>query len=279
MTRLAIAAILFISLFVMMRGIATTWRGSNLPESAVVSQRPGPASSAVPKKIIFQPKVPETLPDLKTGYLFNAERLLVGNGTKNGEEGVAASNDLGIQTDIQAVIYSGSIIGDTFRQAILAVPSAKSAVHSVRSFRWRKTSRPSTNIKNIRVKEGDVLSGYTVAAISPEKIIFEKGAEKVEKLLYDPDKKRVVPSRQTRTGSRFPARPDVVAKPAGTPSSRPSALQRQAIRIPTPATRRRLIVTRKPPTMPDTSKVVRRRPRSLGGTKSIDIPPMPAVHP
>jgi len=262
MIRLTIAAILFISLFVMMRGISTVLRESNLPEAAVVSQKAAPAP-VLPGKVISQPTVPEVLPDLKSGYLFNAERQLAGEVKKNG---AGEGNDLGIQTDIQAVVYSGSIIGDTFRQAIIAVPGAKGMISKAKSLRWRKTSRPSANSKSIRVKEGDVLSGYTVVDISPDKIVFEKGAEKVEKLLYDPDKQRSVPGRQTAVHNhgRLPARPDVVTRPAGTPTT-PSS--------------RRLVITRKPSTHPDTGKVVRRRRRSTGGRQPIVIPPSPTVRP
>jgi len=274
MMRLIIAAVLFISLFAMMRGVSTTWRENRLSSPAVVKKtaKPVATDNITPEKTATPPMQPGKLPDLKVGYLFNADRLLVGDGDRKKAEDLAASNDLGIQTDIKSVVYSGSIIGDNLKQAIIVVPGAKKRQAAKRrSIRRKKSlSRGSKNIQNVRVKEGDLLSGYTVASISPEKIVFKKGNEQVEKLLYDPDKKRTAPSRQSR--KPIP-RAQVMARPARTP---PSPVSRQLFSR--PVSGRRLVVPRRPPARPDTSRVARRGRRSGSLRSPVAMPPMPVIH-
>ncbi len=274
MMRLIIAAVLFVSLFAMMRGVSTTWRENRLSAPVVVKKTAKllATDNIPPEKTASQPVVPGKLPDLKAGYLFNADRLLVGDGDRKKAEDLAAGNDLGIQADIKSVVYSGSIIGYNLRQAIIVVPGAKKGQAAKRrSIRRRKSSfRGNKNIQNVRVKEGDLLSGYTVASISPEKIVFKKGNEQVEKLLYDPDKKRTAPSQQSR---RPTPHTQVVARPARTP---PSPVSKQFFSR--PVSGRRLVVPRRPPARPDTSRVARRGRRSGSLNSPVATPPVPVIH-
>ncbi len=264
MIRLAIAAVLFISVFGMMGGVATTWRENRLADLASVAVRKSVAKAPVSVASggeIVQPSVPAVLPDLKTCYLFNANRQLDAAGLSGKDAELAAGNDLGVQVDMKTVIYSGSIIGDNITQAIITVSGAKeSSGRRMISFGKKRSLAKSSNIKNLRVKEGDVLSGYTVASIAPEKIVFEKGIERVEKLLYDPGKKRVPPSKQSRITRRLPARPVGVSRAgvSALSSSRLPAVQRQARSVTGTTVGRRLVIPRRPPAKPDTSRVARR---------------------
>jgi hypothetical protein len=271
MMRLAIAAILFVSVFAMMRGISTTWRQNMLSVPAVVEKtgKPVAPTTTTPAQLPPKPVVSGKLPDLKAGYLFNADRLLEEEGAQKKAENLAAGNDLGIKADIKTVIYAGSIIGENLKQAIIVVAGAKKTkTPRTRSRRKKKSSSRKGNVQNIRVKEGDLLSGYTVASISPEKIVFSKGNEKVEKLLYDPDKKRTSPSKLARSAPV--PRSEVVARPAGTPSP-PRTIAR-------PTSGRRLVVPRRPPTKPNTSRVARRGRRSSSLRPPVATPPMPVMH-
>jgi len=275
--RLAIAAILFISVFAMMRNISSTWRENRLPVPVVAKKTGGIVAPGTASPVgISKSLTPSSLPDLKVGYLFNADRLLVGEEGKN-VHNLAAGNDLGIQADIKTVTYSGSIIGDSLKQAIIVVPGVKqSRASKTRSVRRRKTSSRQKNIQNVLVKEGDLLSGYTVASISAERIIFEKGNEKIVKLLYDPHKKRTSPTRQARISRRSAARSEFVARPAGTPPAvRSSIIRRQITRSVRPASGRRLVVPRRPPAKPNTSRVARRGRR--GSSLPVATPPMPMI--
>ncbi|HFQ81184.1 MAG TPA: hypothetical protein ENK33_07420 [Desulfobacterales bacterium] len=256
MIKLAISAILFITVFVMMRGIATTWRENKMAEPAATVQR---ANRPVKPPPARPPGItpPAALPNLENGYLFNPERSLTGADNTAADK-LNAANDLGIQTNISKVIYTGSIIGDNFKVAILTIPAPKTRFRPTPQNRFspRNRFRPPQNrstVKNLRVKEGELLSGYKVTAITPDKIIFEKDGDKVEKLLYDPDKKRnyTFHGRQTPHFVR-PAESPLV------PVNRTNPI-RPRVQTTGRSSGRRLIITRRPPVKPDTSRVARRR--------------------
>ncbi len=273
MIKLAISAILFITVFVMMRSIATTWRENKIAEPQTAARRINkpviPPPSAQPPAVT--PPAAAALPNLGKGYLFNPERSLTGADNTTAER-LNAANDLGIRTDISEVTYTGSIIGDNFKVAILTIPTPKTRFRPSPQNRFtpRNRFRPPRNrsaVKNLQVKEGDLLSGYKVTAITPDKIIFEKDGDKVEKLLYDPDKKR----HYTFRGRQTPhfVRP---AEPRQVPVSRTNTIRPRA-QTTGRSSGRRLIITRRPPIKPDTSRVARRRqaPQSIPTV----APPMP----
>ncbi len=271
MIKLAISAILFITVFVMMRGIATTWRENKMAEPVAAARRTNkpvtPHSSARPP--VVTPPSTAALPNLEKGYLFNPERSLTGTDNTAAEK-LNSANDLGIQTNISKVTYTGSIIGDNFKVAILTIPTPKTRFRRLPENRFSPRNRfqPPRNrsaVKNLRVKEGDLLSGYKVTAITPEKIIFEKDGDKVEKLLYDPDKKR----NYTFHGRQTPhfVRP---AKSPLVPVNRTNPI-RPRVQTTGRSSGRRLIITRRPPVKPDTSRVARRRRVQIPAV----APPMP----
>ncbi len=260
MIKFAISAILLITVFVMMRGIATTWRENKMAEPAAAARRtnkPVTPRSPAAQPPVAVPPAAAALPNLEKGYLFNPERNLTGTDNTAAEK-LNGANDLGIQTNISKVTYTGSIIGDNFKVAILTIPAPKTRFRPSLQNRFnpRNRFRPPRNhsaVKNLRVKEGDLLSGYKVTAITPEKIIFEKDGDKVEKLLYDPDKKR----NYTFHGRQTPhfVRP---AKSPLVPVNRTNPI-RPRVQTTGRSSGRRLIITRRPPVKPDTSRVARRR--------------------
>ncbi|MFW8600123.1 hypothetical protein ACOHYD_01375 [Desulfobacterota bacterium M19] len=273
MMKFVISAVLFITVFVMIRGIATTWRQNKMAEPAAAVRRAG--KPVMPHSTAALPSAPASpaaaaLPNLEKGYLFNPERSLTGIDNTTAEK-LNAANDLGIQTDISKVSYTGSIIGDKFKVAILTIPAPRTRFRPSPQNRFSPLNRfrPPRNhsaVKNIRVKEGELLSGYKVTAITPEKIIFEKDGDKVEKLLYDPDKKRnyTFHGRQTPHFVR-PAESPLV------PVNRTNPI-RPRVQTTGRSSGRRLIITRRPPVKPDTSRVARRRrARSIPAA----APPMP----
>lgn len=277
MVRAGITLILCIAVFAMMRGISETWRGQ-LPSLPARDGKKVEKVSGPPAKLNLQPTAPMVMPDLKQGYLFNEDRLIESEADKLAEDAEDHGNDLGISADVDQLTYSGSIIGDTFSQALVSFPPGKEAVKPQRSGSRRQRVSKSSAEETARLKVGDVLSGYLVAEISPDKLVLKKGDEVLEKFMYDPNKKRVAPTRQPRAPST-PERPLPAAANAPAPvraSTGPfgaavKAQQEATTSTPQRATRR-MVVSRKPPPRPDTSRVSR---RGSSSTPSISTPPMP----
>nr|MBF0222996.1 hypothetical protein [Desulfobulbaceae bacterium] len=276
MVRVGITVLLFIAVFAMMRGISETWRGQ-LPSLPARDGKKVEKVAGPPAKLNLQPTAPIVMPDLKPGYLFNEERLIESEADKLAEEGEDHGNDLGISADVAQLTYSGSIIGDTFSQALVSFPPGKDAPKTQQSGSRRQRVSKSSAEETARLKVGDVLSGYLVAEISPEKLVLKKGDEVLEKFMYDPDKKRVAPTRQPRAAAT-PERPAPASTNAPAPlrattggAAAVTAPQEGAAATPQPVTRR-MVISRKPPPRPDTSRVSR---RGRSSTPEISTPPMP----
>jgi len=279
MARIAVIGVLFISVFLMIRGISETWKNRLIPESELVptpiSQQQDSSVNLQPEEqLSFNPEVPLVLPDFNASYLFNEDRELEGDEGKAEEvdpaDSLPPANDLGIKTDIEAVTYSGSIIGDNFKVAIIsytpdrtAKTTASEQNKSKASPSRRRSSRAKTPSRNsteyARIKEGDMLSGYLVAAIDPDKIVFRKGQEApIEKYIYDPDKKRQTPSRSS--SSLRPSAATPRPRPTGSTSGRTTTSTGEKIlKVKSNLPTRQNVTTRQPPPKPDTSRVSRRR--------------------
>ena len=284
MIRAAAAAVLVITLILLMQGISATWRQQIdlSPPAAKVKTAAAPDLAAIGKGIGARPKVPLALPDLKQGYLFNEERA-VEDEIPEPEKEEFHGNDLGLNARVDDIQFSGAVIGKSFKIALISYPEATrpKKMGSKRHGRSAKSiaKRGIGGLKNARVKEGDLVNGYKVAAIYPDKIVFEKGKDTIEKFLYDPDKKRIVPKRASRSAP--PPGRAVPRARAGTPAP-PSPAGGEAPPLPpgigrklkgissklkiTEGTRnrprlptKRIVVTRRPPPTPDTSRVSRRR--------------------
>ena len=317
MIRLAIVLALLLSAAVMMRGLAGDWLknlSTPVEDSAKKATPTGEVAAVapMPQAKTLQPQVPGVLPDLKVGYLFNPERMLVGADMPPAEEGTedaANDNTLGITASIDEVIYTGSIIADAFSRAIIVYPTARKAAQPASQFAKKRLPMASGAEEHARLTVGDVLDGYEVAEILPDKLIFTKGDETVEKLLYDPDKKRkaAAPSRPAAgpmmggggpprpqqmtiggegdmapTGAQMPGRRPTPTEPAGrvSPSASPTpggmAPGRSgAAGTSPPPPVRRMVISRQPSPGPDTSRVIR---QSQGGEEG-PIPLPPGVEP
>ncbi len=264
MIRLSVVAILFISVFVMMQNIESSWRGKDIAVETGAKKESAPAP--VYSKVALQPQVPGVLPDLKPGYLFNQDRLLEGEASN--KEGDSAQDELAdvnfsIQADMNEVVFSGAIIGESESVAIISFPAARKTIRSSRSSKRQR--RSSKSMENARLTEGDVIDGYTVVDIFTDKIVFSKGEEQIEKYLYDPNKKRTAVSRKPSRASRGPAR---MAPPVPTAGKTSSRTQKTVSRTAT----KKMVVERKPPEKPDTSKVSRRK-RVTGSQLTPAMPP------
>lgn len=207
-------------------GLVQAWRHDPLQAikaaPAKGQQQPAPERPAIE----FYPAVP-TLPDLHLGYLFNAERALAGRG--KGGNTVAAAN-------VHELVYAGSIIMGKTSKALLSFPVASQG----------GDARPGAPARGgsayFHVAPGDSVGGYTVSEILPQKIVFKKGGEVVEKLLHDPRKQRstVAPVR--------PGVPAVAAAPPPPPEGGGPATA--AAPAPRAATSRSSVTTSGPKPMP-----------------------------
>ena len=177
--RLAAATGLGLTLLLLLVGLVQTWRHDPLTAlKAALAKPPRPAPIEARPAIDFYPAVP-TLPDLNVGYLFNAERA--GAGTTRGGSSLASVN-------VRDLTYAGSIIFGKIRKALLSFPVAGQGGEAGPGI----SSRPA-GTGYYHVAPGDAIGGFTVSEILPEKIVFQRGGETVEKLLYDAKKQRRTP--------------------------------------------------------------------------------------
>jgi hypothetical protein len=165
---------------------------------------------------------------------------------------------------LEQVFYSGSLIIGEKRQALVTYQQNNTGGRRPgRSLdRGRAAAAEAqSGYQNKVLKPGDRFMGYEVAAIEPEKIVFKKGGEKVEKFLFDQNKKRPVVNEPPRpapapapangqTGVNAPVMtppfnlpPNVRIAPVGGAGSPPSATRRSR-------RSQRLLGTNPPPAVP-----------------------------
>jgi len=219
MIRPALVVILLAFAVFMMRGVATDWRkgGLDAPEPPAKKAATSEAAPAVAPAKPLQPKAPPKLPDLKVGYIFNQERMLGGDESppvaQANEEEADNQNAQGISASIDEITFVGSIIADGFTRALVLYPAAsdtragQSAPKASKASKGKAPSPPGGGApaaggpeEHARLELGDKISGYEVAEILPDKLIFSKGDETVEKLLFDPAKKRQAPPMRPGSG-------------------------------------------------------------------------------
>lgn len=208
MIRTLVVLALLLSSAAMMRGVAHDWRQGPPPvkEGSAAKKAGATAveSTALPQVKPLQPPVPANLPDLKDGYLFNPERMLAGATppakTDEPEKPIDTSLQPGLAAKINDVTYAGSLITKKIRRALIVYTEAekgKAAAPAQPASKSSKAKPPGGAApggeKHAQLELGDLLDGYTVAEIQPDKIIFSKGEETVEKMLHDPSKKRQAP--------------------------------------------------------------------------------------
>ena len=200
-TRLAMAVALLLVLLAQAWGLVSVWRDDPLQSLVVKGKKEGPAVSMPVGRQSLQPIQPAVPPDLNQGYIFNAERSLVAGGGKGTQAQKAA-------VGIDKIHYTGSIITDTNPRALLSYvlgsqPDSSGGVSGLQKQGF------------LRVAIGDMVDGYKVTEILPEKITFSRDGQKITKLLYDKAKDRplVPPPLSSREQSG-----QVTAPPPATPS-------------------------------------------------------------
>lgn len=228
MIKPVITICLLFSLLFMIGGIATTIKTDplsvkqeNKKKKRAQQSKPEPAI----KPIRFYPAPPAKLPDLNTGYLFNENRSQGGTAQQKGADGQQIN-----VVDVKDVFYVGSIIVGETRKGLVSYPTAKKK--STASKAKRKTS--SSNNEQVFLKLGDNLGGYEVTDVEPDKIVFKKGSDVVEKMLNDPDKQRMIPPKSNigKAKKPRPAPPRNQPRNLSTtpkPNSRPTPTQRKSV--------------------------------------------------
>ena len=191
--RISIIIALLLSLIFLLRNGITAWQYSPVPAPLKTETVQDPT---FPGKgnINFLHSAPVQLPDLHKGYIFNAERELAEE--EPAELAAKTDKDIGDEVDIDfdGVSYTGSIITGDRHKAIISYSVAPPR-RNARTRRARITPKniQTANNKYAQLEAGDTFYGYKVAGIYPEKIVFERDDEKIEKLLHDPAKKRLPP--------------------------------------------------------------------------------------
>ncbi len=131
----------------------------------------------------LNPRMSPQVPDLGSGYLFNAQRFLA-------KEARPVTTDKGYDQNIRLddVVFSGAILGEGYKKALVSYRLTKrTGVQTKRPVPQRPAGRTT---KTVQLAEGDELGGYTVKEIAADFILFIKGSDTIKKTLFDPDKKR-----------------------------------------------------------------------------------------
>jgi hypothetical protein len=183
-----------------------------LKTKQTANKKSGKQPVAKGKMSAFYPRPPARLPDLNEGYIFNAQRSLAGTGNIGKEQRLQ-------QVDINNVQYSGSLITGTTTKALLS--------YTLKSTPSRRTPRTGTQKQgHLQVTVGDTVDGYKITKIFPEKIVFSKGNDKIEKHLYDQNKKRVAPKQPVKPKPTITKkRPPAIPRPPGIPPGMPQPHQ------------------------------------------------------
>jgi hypothetical protein len=241
MIRTVIVLALLLSAAVMIHGVASDWRKNPIspPVEAPAKKGAVPGNTLpLPQARGVQPALPGVMPDLKEGYLFNQERMLANAEAPSAQEGNAEMDaSQGVRVSIDQVTYVGSIITKKFSRAIVVYPAANNAAQPTTPFFSRSSSKPPAATEDhAQLEVGEMLGGYKVTEILPDKLILSKGDEKVEKLLYEPGKKRKAPPPPVKTATAGGGAPasaenraitirEVTAPPVGVPgmANSPSA--------------------------------------------------------
>ncbi len=178
-------------LALLVREAVVSLQGADIPPAlpAVEKKKDVPMRNTV-KDVAFYPSVPSPLPDLNQGYLFNEERFLQGEVEAVAEEEAESGTELSV--DIDTVEYAGSIIIGDMRKGLISYAAKQAPVAAKIKVRSRSPVRIKSR-KYAQLLAGDSLSGYKVVSVEPDKMVFVKGTETIEKMLHDPEKVRLAP--------------------------------------------------------------------------------------
>lgn len=261
----AAIALLVLSLMFILKGLGAGPSGVALGPVESVADR---AEKTVALEMDLYPPVPEMMPDLNDGYIFNQERQFE-------EDDFAAAGAgggrPGATIDLNEVVYAGSLIVGNIRKALITyqetAPVKKRVVNRRKGGQARKSSAKKT-FRHKQLDLGEDFMGYKVAKIETGRIVFERGSEKIEKFLYDGGKDRVVVQSALRT--EVPR-----TSAAGKTGQQATADRRQnppAARATVPVTSRAATppVTTKPDTSKTSSAPATRRSRRSQRFKGLD---------
>ena len=210
MARLIIIILLSLGLLAQALAMISTLQDDPLQKiEQTANKKSNKQPTATGRMSAFYPRPPTKLPDLNKDYIFNGQRALAGAGNQGKEQRLQ-------HVDINSVQYSGSIISGSTTRAILNYTLRTTTP-------LRRNLRPGKqNQQHLQVTVGDTVDGYRVTEIFPEKIVFSRGNDKIEKHLYDQDKKRVEPKqtgapKHTITKKQPPSIPRPPGMPPGIP--------------------------------------------------------------
>lgn len=190
--------VLLISLLATLIIMISQFSSAPLPEPQVAPVRPKTRPLPLPagKESFARKSLVRPTPEVYDGYLFAADRKLedadfgeFGHGSQVTEETGGAG--------LEQVFYVGSLIVGERRQGMITYreENINSAMARVRPGSRGAAYEEQTKVLVV----GDRFRGYEVTVIEPDKIVFTKGGEKVEKFLYDQNKQRsVAPVAQPR---------------------------------------------------------------------------------
>jgi hypothetical protein len=147
---------------------------------------PGKKNETRVVPIRFNPSVPDEVPDLSSGYIFREDRSL----NRNQQ---AAGNTFD-RIDIDDLFFSGSIISDEGKIALVIYQEQPTATtRPPRAAGRQRLNRKGGAYENQKLRLHDIIGGYTVADIFPEKLVLTREDQSVEKYLYDPAKPSTQP--------------------------------------------------------------------------------------
>ncbi len=225
--RFAVIIGLVLSLLLLGEAALQSWKAIEIPGMPEVSLKKKGPPAPLRQLLEVNPRVPVLMPDLNTGYLFNAQRSI---SEQEGEEATAgeSATEPQSQVNMDTLVYAGSIIIDHLRKGMVSFSLKEEQAPAVSARRLgryriqRQVNKVSTQYET--VDEGDDFYGFKVASVQPDRIIFSKNGTTIEKMLYDPNKER--------TGTPSPNRPTVAGGPAGAGAANEGAA---AVPLPRPA--------------------------------------------
>ncbi len=191
MLRITLIAVLVLSFFYLVKAGTISWQYES-DEKEIISKKAESNQKLLTKKISFYPAVSDPLPDLNEGYLFSESRQAEVVDSVGITDSEAADSNI----DLDVIMYTGSIITPTARKGIVTYQVKEKVVRRGSSRIRGKVA--ITKSENKLLVLGDSIDGYEVNEILPEKIVFVKGEDTVEKPLYDPDKVRKTPPQPAR---------------------------------------------------------------------------------
>jgi len=261
---------LLLSLLFLLQGIWFTLRTdytvAPAPQTSQEEKIEKEASATLVKDLLF-PEVPASIPDLTQGYLFTEERTLEEGDLQKAEEEGQVGGERSV--DLAQVFYEGSIIKGENKVAIIITSALEVAAgpRQPLSFPKKGGAGPhpgATVTRHLQLKTGETLGEYVVADILPDKVVFKKGEETIEKLLYDPAKQRVAAAGPPLSG---PAeQKSSPAKPLPGVSPHPPGIKGAA------AQKRRI---QRPPVPPSPQSFAGRNPDGTPQNGPVAPPPAP----